>query len=145
MIFKDKNWRIIDKELFDKLKNESEKSEIYLYHFIVVICKDQSKMKTIKIDNINDLNNIEKVDIIYKYYVEKCHFYNKFNNVLYLEGEPYYIHNIGYFLIGGDIPTTEADKIKIEKMFEEYNKIYANGSINEDKKFLSLNKSVINF
>ena len=146
MIFKDKNWAIIDKELFDKIFNDSESNERYLYHFLVIVYKNKNNTKTIKIDNINDLNNIKEYDIIYKYYVEKCHFYNKFNNVLYAEGEPYYIHNIGYFLIGGDIPTTKADKEMIEKMFEEYNKSYINSnSIDDDVEFLSLNKSVINF
>ena len=146
MIFEDKNWAIIDKGLFDKIANESEKNEIYLYHFLVVIYKDQNNTKTIKIDNVDDLNKTKDYDIIYKYYIEKCHFYNEFNNVLYAEGEPYYIHNIGYFLIGGDIPTTKVDQEIIEKMFKEYNETYTNSkSIDDDVKFLSLNKSVINF
>lgn len=145
MIFEDKNWKIIDKDLYDKIINERNKSQTYLYYFIVVVYKDDNNTKTIIMNNSGDLQDIENLNILYKYYIEKCHYYNKFNNDLYADGEPYFIHDIGYFLIDGDIPTNEEEKVKINEMFKKYNENYICNSLEDDRKFLLLNKSVINF
>ncbi len=140
MEFKDKITNIINEELYNKLLSDLDERNIktYFYHFIVVKYKDHNDISTIKIDNIKDLDNIKDKEILSKYYVEKLHYYNRFDNDLYAEGMPCHIYNLGYFLVDGDVNSIN---IELNKLFDEYDKNYSNIKFEfNDIEFLSLNK-----
>ncbi len=144
MNLKDENYHIIDKTLFEDFLNDDEKL-YYLYHYIVVEYKDKNDIKYLKIDNIKDLKKLKDLNVQYKYYIKRIHYYNnESDNLFFEEGYPSYIYNLGYFFIGGFIKTNEKEKMK--KLLKEYKSNYKNLSFElNDKEFLSLNKSVINF
>ena len=146
MLFNDENYSIIDKKMYEDLIDGSDKKEFYLYHYIFVVYQDNIDIKTIKIDQVKDLYKLKDLHIIYKYYIIKAHYYNEFNNIMYDEGMPTFVYNIGYFLVGGDAKTKKSDKKEFEKLLENYNSNYSNMDFPyDDTKFLSLNKSIINF
>lgn len=149
MIYQDKNYSIINKELYEKILGDiklKEENEIYLYHYIVIKYRDNNDIKTVEIDQIKDLSMIDNKDILYKYYIKKIHYYTESGNYLYEYGEPYYIYNIGYFYIGGFIETPKEELEKIRELFASYNNNYKNMEFPfNDEEFISLNKSVINF
>lgn len=132
---------ITDEEFYKKNIKEIKKEENYLYHYIIIKLKNN---KYIKIDTIDQLQNIKENEIKYKYYCEKIHYYNESNNLLFDEGYPIYIYNLGYFMIDGLADPSEKDKIRINRMIENYNKKY-NKNIQDDKRFLKLNKSINTF
>ena len=144
MNLKNENYRIIDKNLFEDFLKDDNKL-YYLYHYIVVEYKEDNKNKYLKIDNIKDLNKLKNVNILYKYYIERIHYYNnEDDNFFYEEGYPTHIYNLGYFFIGGFIKNNE--KKKIEKILKQYKDSYLNMNFPfNDNEFLSLNKSKINF
>jgi hypothetical protein len=146
MIYEDKNYSIIDEKYYNSLMKDINKNETFLYHFITVKYLDNNDIKTININQTKDLDHIKDKNILFKYYVQNIHYYNKFNNILYDNGEPYYIYNIGYFLIDGDVPMNDKDKELAKKMFDKYNEEYSNMKFPfNDEEFLSNNKSVVNF
>lgn len=146
MIYEDKNYSIIDEKYYNSLMKNINKNETYLYHFITVKYRDNNDIITVNIDQVKDLNQIKDKNILFKYYVQNIHFYNEFNNILYDNGEPYYIYNIGYFLIGGDVSMNKKDKEIARSMFDKYNKEYLDMRFPfSDEEFLSNNKSIINF
>lgn len=143
MDIKDKIVKIIDKELYEKLLEDLNNKYIktYLYHFIIVKYKDNNDTFTVKIDNIKDLKGIEDKEILVKYYLEKIHYFNEFDNDLYAEGSPLHIYNIGYFLFDGDVKTDKQTKEVLDQLFDEYENNYNNLSQQfNDLTFLSLNK-----
>ena len=74
------------------------------------------------------------------------HYYNYFDNVMYDEGEPTYIYNIGYFFLGGDLACNNKDREIILKKVDKYNQEYSNTKFPfTDYEFLSNNKSTILF
>ena len=144
MNLKEENYHIIDKNLFKDFLNDDE-NLYYLYHYIVYEYQDENNIKYLKIDNVNNLNKVDNLNVLYKYYIKRIHYYNNESDNLFFEkGYPSYIYNLGYFFIGGFIKTNE--KEKIEKLLKEYKSNYKNLNFEfNDKEFLSLNKSVINF
>ena len=142
-MFKDEITNIIDgKFYYDMLSDLDDKSiNTYCYHFIIVKYKENNKILEIKIDNFKDLDKIKDKDIIVKYYIEKLHYYNYYDNILYDDGEPIHICNLGYFQINGEFPINKEIKKILDKLFNEYDNNYKNIKFElNDKEFLSLNK-----
>ena len=145
MIFESNNFSIITKELYNDLIDDSDKKTYYLYHYIIVAYQENTIVKTIKIDQLKDLDKIKVLNVLNKYYITKVHYYTEPSNML-LDGMPTYVYNIGYFLLDGDVDTTRTDKEEFEKLLKDYNDNYSNMKFPyDDTEFLSLNKSIINF
>ena len=112
MNLKDENYHIIDEKLFKDFLQDDKKL-YYLYHYIVAEYKEDSLTKYLKIDNVEDLTKLNNKNILYKYYIERIHYYNnEDDNFFYEEGYPSHIYNLGYFFIGGFIKTNENKKIE---------------------------------
>ena len=132
MIYDDKNFTIITKDLYEKVLNEDD--NFYPYHYILVKYQDNKGIKTIEINQVKDLYKIKELNVLCKYYIKKLHFYTETGNYLYEYGEPYYIFNVGYFYIGGVIKTKKDELMKIKEMFEKYNKEYSKMKFSFDDK-----------
>ncbi len=139
MNLKDENYHIIDEKLFKDFLQDDKKL-YYLYHYIVVEYEENNTIKYSKIDNLKELNKFKNKNILYKYYIERIHYYNnEDDNFFYEEGYPSHIYNLGYFFIGGFIKINENKKI--EKLLKQYKDNYLNIVFPfNDEKFLSLNK-----
>ena len=112
MNLKDENYHIIDEKLFKDFLQDDKKL-YYLYHYIVAEYKEDGLTKYLKIDNVEDLTKLNNKNILYKYYIERIHYYNnEDDNFFYEEGYPSHIYNLGYFFIGGFIKTNENKKIE---------------------------------
>ena len=141
MNLKDKISEIIDENEYLKFLKERNEKETYLYHFILVKYKDHNDICSIKIDTVSNLELLKDKDVMYKYYIEKIHYYNEFDNLLYDEGMPIHIFNLGYFAIDGDIQLSKQEKENLKQLFLQYEKEYSNLKFDfDDKAFLSLNK-----
>ncbi len=82
------NYKIISKEKYEEILQESDKKTYYLYHYI--ICKCESN-EIIKIDKIEDLEKIKDKKVLIKYYIERIHYYSHNSNEDYEYGFPSYI------------------------------------------------------
>lgn len=146
MILENKNFFITNEKMFNQMINDTDKNDYYLYHYIIVVYKINNTIETIKIDQINDLDKLDNLNVIYKYYIKRMHFYNYFDNVMYDEGEPTYIYNIGYFFLDGDVSCNKKDKEIIFNKINKYNQEYSNMKFPfTDNEFLSNNKSTTLF
>lgn len=146
MILENKKFSITNEEMFNHMINDTDKNDYYLYHYIIVVYKTNNNIKNIKIDQIKDLYKLDNLNVIYKYYIKRMHYYNYFDNVMYDEGEPTYIYNIGYFFLEGDLSCNNKDREIILKKVDKYNQEYSNMKFPfTDYEFLSNNKSTILF
>lgn len=124
----------IEKNTYEsELNNDVNK---YLYHFIVCEMKNG---EILKVDNYNNLNLLNSNDILYKYYVEKIHYFKDKDNPHIEYGSTYYIHNIGYFYIGGLIENENISKEQINNMIEQYKEFYSKFSKEDDIEYLKKN------
>lgn len=124
----------IEKNTYEsELNNDVNK---YLYHFIVCEMKNG---KILKVDNYNNLNLLNSNDILYKYYVEKIHYFKDKDNPHKEYGSAYYIHNIGYFYIGGLIENENLSKEQINNIIEQYKEFYSKFSKENDIEYLKKN------
>lgn len=146
MILENKNFFITNEKMFNQMINDTDKNDYYLYHYIIVIYKINNNIETIKMDQKNDLYKLDNLNVICKYYIKRMHYYNYFDNVMYDEGEPTYIYNIGYFFLDGDLACNNKDREIILKKVDKYNQEYSNMKFPfTDHEFLSNNKSTILF
>lgn len=146
MILENKNFFITNEKMFNQMINDTDKNYYYLYHYIIVVYKINNNIETIKIDQINNLDKLDNLNVIYKYYIKRMHYYNYFDNVMYDEGEPAFIYNIGYFFLDGDLSCNLKDKEIIFNKINKYNQEYSNMKFPfTDCEFLSNNKSTILF
>lgn len=87
------NFIRIEQSKFEKeLEEETNK---YLYHFIV--CK-MTDGQIVKVDNYNNLDELESSNIDCKFYVEKIHYYKDKDNPHKRYGSAYHIQNIRWHL-----------------------------------------------
>ena len=137
---------IISKETFDNLMKTRDMDKTYDYHYIVVKYQDKTDILTMKIDKEEDLEKLNNLKVISKYYVEKNHYYNESDNLLFDEGEPCYIVNLGYFFLNGMVELSNKGKEKVKEMFDNYDKEYTNMTFPfTDEEFLNRNKSILKF
>ena len=137
---------IISKETFDKLINDRYIEETYDYHCIIVKYQDNTDILTMKIDKVEDLIKLKDLNVISKYYVRKIHYYNETDNLLFDEGEPCYIVNLGYFFLNGMVDIPEKENEELEAEFNNYDDNYNNMSFEfTDEEFLNRNKSILKF
>lgn len=137
---------IISEETFDKLINDRDMDKTYDYHYIVVKYQDNTDILTMKIDKVEDLIKLKDLNVISKYYVRKTHYYNETDNLLFDEGEPCYIVNLGYFFLNGMVELSNKGKEKVKEMFDNYDKEYTNMTFEfTDEEFLNRNKSILKF
>ncbi len=113
------NYKIITKEKYEKILQESDKKTYYLYHYILYKCESN---EIIKIDQIKDLEKIKDKIILTKYYIERIHYYNEDYNENYELGFPSYIYNLGYFYIDGFIDMHKEEEENVRKLFNNYDK-----------------------
>lgn len=144
MLFEE-NISVITEEEFN-CELEGVKDKAYLYHFIIVKYKEKYDIKTLKLDQVEDLEELKSKEIITKYYLKKIHYYNSCDNENFALGEPHHIYNLGFFYIGGILNSSKDNLILIKELLKEYEDNYKNMKFPfTDEEFLSLNKSVINF
>ena len=137
---------IISKDTFDKLINDRYIEETYDYHCIIVKYQDNTDILTMKIDKVEDLIKLKDLNVVSKYYVRKIHYYNETDNLLFDEGEPCYIVNLGYFFLNGMVELSNKGKEKVKEMFDNYDKEYTNMTFPfTDEEFLNRNKSILKF
>lgn len=141
MNIEDKISGIINESEYANFLKDRNHKETYLYHFILVKYKDHNDICSIKIDSKDDIKKIVDKNILYKYYIEKIHYYNEFNNIQYDKGMPIHIYNLGFFEMNGDLPLSKEEKNQISDLFSEYEKNYNSIYFDfDDETFLSLNK-----
>ena len=137
---------IISKETFDKLINDRDIEETYDYHCIIVKYQNNTDILTMKIDKVEDLIKLKDLNVVSKYYVRKIHYYNEADNLLFDEGEPCYIVNLGYFFLNGMVDIPENKNEELEAGFHNYDENYNNMTFEfTDEEFLALNQSAMNF
>lgn len=137
---------IISKETFDNLMKTRDMDKTYDYHYIIVKYQDNTDILTMKIDKVEDLIKLKDLNVISKYYVRKIHYYNETDNLLFDEGEPCYIVNLGYFFLNGMVDISEKENEELEAGFHNYDENYNNMSFEfTDEEFLNRNKSILKF
>lgn len=137
---------IISKETFDNLMKTRDMDKTYDYHYIIVKYQDNTDILTMKIDKVEDLIKLKDLNVISKYYVRKIHYYNETDNLLFDEGEPCYIVNLGYFFLNGMVDIPEKENEELEAEFNNYDDNYNNMSFEfTDEEFLNRNKSILKF
>ena len=100
-----------------------------------------NNIEYMKIDNIDNLKEIDNLNVLVKYYVQKIHYLYDCSNDNFEYGEPYFIFNVGYFYIGGFIKNNDDEVMKIRKLFEKYVDNYSSMHFPfNDVEYLSLNK-----
>ena len=136
----------ISKETFDNLMKTRDMDKTYDYHYIIVKYQDNTDILTMKIDKVEDLIKLKDLNVISKYYVRKIHYYNETDNLLFDEGEPCYIVNLGYFFLNGMVDIPEKENEELEAEFNNYDDNYNNMSFEfTDEEFLNRNKSILKF
>ena len=137
---------IISKETFDNLMKTRDMDKTYDYHYIIVKYQDNTDILTMKIDKVEDLIKLKDLNVISKYYVRKIHYYNETDNLLFDEGEPCCIVNLGYFFLNGMVDIPEKENEELEAEFNNYDDNYNNMSFEfTDEEFLNRNKSILKF
>ena len=128
------NFIRIEQSKFEKeLEEETNK---YLYHFIV--CK-MTDGQIIKVDNYNNLDELESNNIDCKFYVEKIHYYKDKDNPHKEYGSAYHIQNIGYFYIGGIVENEKVNTDELKALIADYEAKYKMTSLDKDAEFLNRN------
>lgn len=128
------NYIRIEQSKFEKeLEEETNK---YLYHFIV--CK-MTDGQIIKVDNYNNLDELESNNIDCKFYVEKIDYYKDKDNPHKEYGSAYHIQNIGYFYIGGIVENEKVNTDELKALIADYETKYKMTSLDKDTEFLNRN------